>query len=358
MNEPPTHSLPIPRRVARESGLPWLTGGFPLYLAPMAGFTDAVYRQLCKEHGADVMVTEFVLADALLRGHPKAWDMLDFSPEQRPMGVQIFGSDPAVMAEAARRIVGKLAPDFLDINCGCPADRITDMNAGSSLLRDLPRLAAIVEAVGKACAPVPVTVKIRIGWDEANIVASEAARLAEEAGARVIAVHGRTKKQGYSGDANWDVINQVASERGVPVIGNGSVARAEDVRRWRDSSPVSGLMIGRAALGYPWLFQEIKHTLIHGTPPPPPPTEERWNTLLRYAKLLMEMPNGGRPMDDLSTCRPRLLKITKGMKGGRILRQEMSRVLQISDLGRLREEHLARAAQEPEGDAHVEDTTA
>ncbi|MFW6353070.1 MAG: tRNA dihydrouridine synthase [Verrucomicrobiota bacterium] len=183
--------------------LPWFENGrFPLYLAPMAGFTDVVFRDLCKAYGADVMVTEFVMANKFLdpRGAEQAWETVDFSPAQRPMGVQIFGSEPAKMGEAARRIVDRLAPDFIDLNYGCPAPKVVDNCAGSSLLLDLPRLAgvasAVVEAVG---AEVPVTAKIRLGWDAERLVAVEACRRLEGVGIEAIAIHGRTKVQGYRG---------------------------------------------------------------------------------------------------------------------------------------------------------------
>ncbi|HVU38551.1 MAG TPA: tRNA-dihydrouridine synthase family protein, partial [Opitutales bacterium] len=262
--------------------LPWLGAGrFPLYLAPMAGFTDSPFRRRCKEQGADVMVTEFANAEGLVRGTPMAWSDLHFTAEERPLGVQIFGGDPALMAEAARRVVAQLRPDFMDLNFGCPADKITCRNAGSSLLRDLPLLEKIAAAVVNA-VPLPVTAKIRLGWDENSIVAPEAARRLEGVGIRALAIHGRTKEQGYRGGADWRVITEVAAAVTIPVIGNGSVDTPAMAARLRKETALAGLMIGRAALGYPWIFRELRAGLEGRPPPPPPSLAERWGLLLRY----------------------------------------------------------------------------
>ena len=183
--------------------LPWFENGkFPLYLAPMARFTDVVFRQLCKEQGADVMVTEFVQADAIIRGDDRLWETVDFTEAQRPMGIQIFGSNPGSMGQAARLLTDRMQPDFIDINFGCPAERVICMDAGSSMLRNLPKLAKVTAAVVQAVPETPVTVKIRTGWDERSIVAKEVGHIAESEGAQVLTIHGRTKEQGYRGEAN------------------------------------------------------------------------------------------------------------------------------------------------------------
>ncbi|NBD38776.1 MAG: tRNA dihydrouridine synthase DusB, partial [Verrucomicrobia bacterium] len=236
---------------AANSRLPFFNGPeFPLYLAPMAGFTDCAFRELCKAFGADVMVTEFVMANKFLdeRSEDKAWRMVDFTPEQRPMGVQIFGGEPEKMAEAADRIADRVQPDFIDINYGCPAPKVVNNCAGSSLLRDPCRLQDVAQTVVRRVTDrLPVTAKIRIGWDENSINAVEVSRRLEDAGIEAVAVHGRTKEQGYSGEADWKVIHAVADTLSVPVIGNGSIRSAEDVRRIRTADKVQGLMIGRRA---------------------------------------------------------------------------------------------------------------
>ncbi len=321
--------------------LPWFKdNAFPLYLAPMARYTDTVYRQLCKRHGADVMVTEFVMADSLLYGGADAWRTVDFTDGQRPMGVQIFGSSAERMAKAARLIEERMRPDFIDINCGCPADRVTDQNAGSSLLRDPAQLARIAETVIQAIPATPVTVKIRLGWDAQSIVALEVGRRLQDVGIQALTVHGRTKEQGYSGEACWQSINEVAAALEIPVVGNGDIRCCEDVKRIRETSPVAGVMIGRGALGYPWIFGEIKHYLRHGTIPPPPPASIRWQTMLDYARLLLEGPFQHKSPDDIRWMRPRLKALTKDMKGGKKLRLAIDTLSSLSGLETLAREQI------------------
>ncbi len=329
--------------------LPWFDNeAFPLYLAPMAGFTDVVFRQLCKEQGADVMVTEFVMANKFLdpRGAATAWETVDFSPDQRPMGVQIFGSEPEKMAEAAARIEERMQPDFIDINYGCPAPRVVDNCAGSSLLLDLPRMGRVAESVVKAVAPTtPVTAKIRLGWDENQIVAIDACRRLEDVGVQAIAIHGRTKVQGYRGNADWDRIEAAAASVEVPVIGNGAVEGVplgEHLARVRNRGKVRGLMIGRAALGYPWIFHEVKTYLETGTVPEPPTLDERWEVLVRYCRALMERPAHADRWDRLNWMRSRLKAFAKFLPGCRQLRLELDQVETFADLTALAERHRRR----------------
>src|ERR1700761_8145101 len=228
--------------------LPWFQDRFPLYLAPMAGVTDTIFRQLCKEQGADVMVTEFVSAEGVFRRNERTLEYLEFEDVERPLGVQIFGGDPEHLGEAARMIVEWKQPDFIDLNFGCPVNKVVSKNGGSSLLRDCPLLERVARAVVRAVAPFPVTAKIRIGWDAQSINAPTTARILEDCGIRAVAVHGRTKEQGYRGEADWDVIAQVAAAVRIPVIGNGDIAGARDLER-RKASGIRGAMIGRAAMG-------------------------------------------------------------------------------------------------------------
>src|SRR5215213_5675834 len=187
--------------------LPWFEGGnFPLYLAPMAGVSDKIFRQLCKDFGADVLVTEFVSAEGVFRRNERTRDYLDFDECERPLGVQLFGANAEHMAEAARHVMDWVAPDFIDLNFGCPVNKVVTKNGGSALLKDCPTLAAVAGAVVKAVAPVPVTAKIRIGWDDNSINAASVARILEDVGIAAVAVHGRTRAQGYSGAADWNVI--------------------------------------------------------------------------------------------------------------------------------------------------------
>ena len=323
--------------------LPWFQNGqFPLYLAPMARFTDIVFREFCKEQGVDVMVTEFVQADALTREDPKLWETVDFTEAQRPMGVQIFGSNPESMANAARMLTDRLRPDFIDINFGCPADRVICMDAGSSMLRNPERLGQVTSAVVKAVPQTPVTVKIRTGWDDDNIVAKEVGRITESEGAQALAIHGRTKEQGYRGDANWPIIAEVANELTIPVIGNGNITCAADVIRIREQTNCAGLMIGRAALGYPWIFRDIKHYLKYGEVPEPPSIAERWETIIEYTRRIMARPFREKKHGDLRWMRPKLIALTKGMEGSRKIRSSLGQVNQIDDLERVAHAHTAQ----------------
>ncbi|MFW5874198.1 MAG: tRNA dihydrouridine synthase DusB [Verrucomicrobiota bacterium] len=323
--------------------LPWFQNiSFPLYLAPMARFTDVVFRQFCKEQGADVMVTEFVQADALTRDDPRLWETVDFTEEQRPMGVQIFGSNPVTMGEAARLLTDRIRPDFIDINFGCPADRVICMDAGSSMLRNPRRLGKVAAAVVRAVPETPVTVKIRTGWDDDTIVAKEVGHIVESEGAQALAIHGRTKEQGYRGEANWPIIAEVAEALGIPVIGNGNIRSAQDVVRIRETTRCAGLMIGRAALGYPWIFRDIKHYLRHGTVPEPPGVAERWDTIIQYTRSIMARPFRQERHDDLRWMRPKFIALTKGMEGSRKIRGALTTVRQIEDLERIAAMHIAR----------------
>lgn len=319
----------------RTARMPWFGGPtLPLYLAPMAGFTDFAFRELCKEQGADVMVTEFVMANKFLdpRGEADAWETVDFAPQQRPMGVQIFGSEPEKMAEAAERIVNRLAPDFLDINYGCPAPKVVDNCAGSSLLKDPCRLQAVARAVVERVGDrLPVTAKIRIGWDAGSVNAVAVSRLLEAAGIEAIAVHGRTREQGYRGEADWEAIRAVAEAVAVPVIGNGSLRNAADVRLHCGESRLQGLMIGRAALGYPWIFREIKHALATGNSLPPPTVEERWSALTRYCEALTVHRRKGR-WDALNWMRPRLKAFVRDFPGSKALRRQLESVTTVEEL--------------------------
>lgn len=322
--------------------LPWFDNGkFPLYLAPMARFTDIVFRQFCKEQGADVMVTEFVQADAIIRGDERLWETVDFTEQQRPMGIQIFGSNPSSMGEAARMLVDRMQPDFIDINFGCPAERVICMDAGSSMLRNLPKLAKVTSTVINAVPETPVTVKIRTGWDDDSIVAKEVGHIAESEGAQALAIHGRTKVQGYRGEANWPIIAEVAEELTIPVIGNGNIRSAQDVIQIRKQTKCAGLMIGRAAIGYPWIFRDIKQYLAHGKVPQPPDIAERWKTIIDYTRGIMSRPFREQNHSDLRWMRPKFIALTKGMPGSRKVRTGLGTVVQIEDLERVAAEHIA-----------------
>ncbi len=314
--------------------LPWFRdNAMPLYLAPMAGVTDPIFRTLCKEAGADVMVTEFVSSEGVLQAWERNRRYVEFEQAHRPLGVQIFGSVPEHMAAAARIIVDALHPDFLDINAGCPVPKVVGKNGGSSLLRDLPLLqriaAAVVRELGSDC---PVTAKIRIGWDAQNINAPEAVERLEQAGVAAIAIHGRTRSQQYGGAADWEMIDRCARAASVPIIGNGDIATPEDVCRLRHDTAVSGLMIGRAAMNAPWLFRRAKAALSSGCIPPEPSPGERLDFMLRHTRMALESHHYGEELTTMRAMRARLLAYAKGIPGTKPLRPRLSRVASYAEL--------------------------
>jgi nifR3 family TIM-barrel protein len=308
----------------------------------MARHTDVAFRQLCKEQGADVMVSEFVQSEALIRGNAKAWEMVDFTETQRPMGVQIFGATPASMAQAARQVCDRVRPDFLDLNFGCPAHKVIEQNAGSGLLRCPALLYDLVKAVKDAIPDVPLTAKMRLGWDYESVVAVEVAVRLEQLGVEAIAVHGRTKEQGYSGEAHWGYIAQVAAAVSIPVIGNGDVKDGVSAKRRHEESGVSGLMVGRAALSNPWIFNEIKAALAgQGELTPVITAQKRWDAIIRLSELTLEVHASRLGSRDVRWMLDRLHPLTHGLPGSRKIRDRMRGCLSLDDLRQLRAEHLA-----------------
>ena len=324
---------------------------FPLFLAPMAGVGDTVFRQICKGHGADVLTTEFVSADGILHRNERTSDFVEFDPAiERPLGVQLFGGDPAKLAEAARAVLDWKQPDFIDLNFGCPVNKVVAKNGGSSLLKDCPLLEkvarSVVDAVAAHAPAVPVTAKIRIGWDDASINAVRVARLLEDCGIRRLAVHGRTRAQSYSGEANWNVIAEVTeSVATMPLIGNGDLASAHDVKRRRAALPrLAGVMIGRAAMGAPWIFSQTKTFLATGEILPPPSLEERWAMIREHCRLMVQKRRHGGERAAMSSMRARLMAYTRGMEGSRALRDNLAHVSSLAEFDDIAAAHLASAS--------------
>jgi nifR3 family TIM-barrel protein len=306
----------------------------------MAGVTDTIFRQLCKEQGADVMVTEFVSAEGIFRRNERTMEYLEFVEAERPLGVQLFGGDPAHLGEAARMVADWKQPDFIDLNFGCPVNKVVSKNGGSSLLRDCPLLERVARAVVQAAAPLPVTAKIRIGWCEQTVNATTTARLLEDCGVQAIAVHGRTKEQGYSGAANWDVIAEVAASVRVPVIGNGDIAGAADAVR-ATRCGVRGLMIGRAAMSAPWIFREIKQFLAAGETVAAPALDEQWAFIIRHCRWKVE--SEGSELHAMQAMRTRLMAYSRGMPEAKQLRFRFAHVASLAELEDIAAENLARA---------------
>lgn len=239
-------------------------GKEPLFLAPMEDVTNKVFRQLCKSYGADLVYTEFVSADALIREIDKTIKKIDIGEDERPIGIQLYGKDIDTMVEAAR-IAEEVNPDLIDINFGCPVKKIATKGAGAGLLRDIPKMIAITQAVVKAVNK-PVTVKTRLGWDESSKNIIEIAERLQDVGIQALTIHGRTRAQMYSGEADWTLIGKVKNNPriSIPIIGNGDVTDPLKAKYFFYNFGVDALMIGRGAIGRPWIFREIKHFLNTG----------------------------------------------------------------------------------------------
>jgi tRNA-dihydrouridine synthase B len=325
--------------------LPWFANDrFPLYLAPMAGVTDVIFRQICKELGADVMVTEFVSAEGIMQADNRTRKYTEFTEEQRPVGVQLFGGDGERMGEAAKKIIDWKRPDFIDINFGCPVNKVVAKNGGSSLLKDCPVLTAVATGVVRAVGgQVPVTAKMRIGWDEKSVNAVEVARILQDCGMSAIAVHGRTRAQGYGGAADWEVIDAVARAVSVPVIGNGDITCGADVARRKRETAVSGVMIGRAAMQNPWVFREAKHFLETGEESVGIDLEERWELVLRHCRMAVTSNRYGNEKQTLTAMRSRLMAYCKGFPGARELRQKLCHVGSVTEVEELASFSISRS---------------
>ena len=331
--------------------LPWFQDRFPLYLAPMAGITDTTFRQLCKGYGADVMVSEFVSSEGIFRKNERTMEYLDFEESERPLGIQLFGGDPEHLAEAAKIVLDWKRPDFLDINFGCPVNKVVSKNGGSSILRDCPLLARIAGAIVKAVAPHPVTAKIRIGWSADTINATTTARILEDCGIQAVAVHGRTKEQGYSGEADWNVIAQVAEAVRIPVIGNGDIVTAHDVEHRKNTTRIAGIMIGRTAMQHPWVFREIRHYIDTGTHLAPPSLAEIWAHIRRHCAMEiarqklqprgLEAP-GSAELHAMQSMRTQLMSYSRGMDGARQLREKFAHVASLAQLDDIAAENIAQ----------------
>jgi tRNA-dihydrouridine synthase B len=259
----------------------------PILLAPMAGVTDYSFRILCKELGAGVVYSEFVSAHGIIRENINTLELIKFNEEERPIGVQIFGDYPDVMAKAAKYVVDHFEPDILDINYGCPVPKITKKGAGSAALKDLALMKDITQAVVATIPKVPVTVKMRAGWDLQSIIVEEAGDLLQKAGVKAIALHPRTARQTYKGTANWKLIKLLKETVSIPVIGNGDIKTPQDVFRMYEQTGCDAIMIGRAALGNPWFFKQA-NALLNGKNAPDPTIQERVDLCKRHFDLLLE----------------------------------------------------------------------
>lgn len=250
-------------------------GEFPLLLAPMEDVSDPPFRAVCKEGGADLMYTEFVSSEGLIRDAAKSVQKLDIFEYERPIGIQLFGSDIETMGECSR-IASNAHPDLIDINYGCPVKQVACRGAGAALLQDIPKMVKMTEAVVKA-THLPVTVKTRLGWDESTKNVQEVAERLQDIGIKALTIHGRTRVQMYKGEADWTLIGRLKENPRIqiPIFGNGDIDSPEKAVEYRNRFGIDGIMIGRASIGYPWIFNEIKHFMRTGEHLLPPTTAER-----------------------------------------------------------------------------------
>jgi tRNA-dihydrouridine synthase B len=255
-------------------------------LAPMEDVTDMPFRIICKRMGADIVYTEFISSDGLIRDARRSLEKLELAEEEHPVSIQIFGGDIDTM-KAAAEMAEESGPDFIDINCGCWVRNVVARNAGAALLKDPPAMAAMTKALVETVG-LPVTVKTRLGWDKNNIIIVDVAKRLEDAGAAALTVHCRTRDMGHSGDADWSWIPLIRQAISIPVILNGDVETAQDVQRAFSQTGCNAVMIGRAAIGNPFVFREARHLLDTGTMPPPPGFEERIRTCLEHLRLQLK----------------------------------------------------------------------
>lgn len=296
-------------------------------LAPMAGVADRSFRRLCREFGAAYTVSELISSKAVSLNDKKSLGMMNITDSERPVGLQLFGSDPDTMAAAA--VSGmQFKPDFIDINMGCPAPKVAGNGGGSALMKD-PQLAeSIVKAVVGAVS-IPVTVKMRSGWDESSVNAVELAKRCEQAGAKLITVHGRTKTQMYFPPVNMDIIKEVKRAVSIPVVGNGDIFTAKDAANMYEYTGCDFVMVGRGAMGAPWIFRQINAWMFEGVTVPDPPLSERMRVLMKQAAMTVEDKGEKNAMREM---RKHAAWYMKGVRGAAAYRNECGQLTTLEQL--------------------------
>lgn len=285
---------------------------FPLLLAPMEDVSDPPFRAVCKDNGADLMYSEFISSEGLIRDAMKSKQKLDFSEEERAFGIQIFGGDEEAMAMSAR-ICETVNPDLVDINFGCPVKKVVSKGAGAGVLKDIDLMVRLTAAVVKS-THLPVTIKTRLGWDDQTKNIEEVAERMQDCGVKAITIHGRTRSQLYKGEADWTLIAKVKNNPRIqiPVFGNGDIDSPQKAMDYKNRFGVDGIMIGRAAIGYPWIFREIKHYAATQTLLPPPTLEERVAVCIKHLRRSIEWKG---PVVGINEMRRHYTNYLKGLPG-------------------------------------------
>jgi nifR3 family TIM-barrel protein len=305
-----------------------VTHDCPLHLAPMAGVSESPFRQICRRYGADVVVSEFISSVGISLGIERVLAEMRFEPVERPIGIQIYGADAGIMANAAGMVTELFEPDFVDVNFGCPVKKVVKNNGGSGCLKDMTLVRGIIRAVRDATR-LPVTVKIRSGWDETQRDPVAIALRCEEAGAQALTLHPRTRTQMYQGNANWDEIARVVAALAIPVIGNGDIRTPEDVVAMRNHTRCAGIMIARGSFGNPWVFAQARDLLDGRTKRPDPTPDERFETALEHARLALRLQGDTRKT--ALEFRKHFGWYTKGLPGASELRQRLFAIASMAE---------------------------
>ena len=314
----------------------------PLFLAPMAGVSESPFRLIARRFGADVVVSEFISAVGVSRGIHALFDDMRFEEAERPIGIQLYGADAAIMAQAAEMVTTVCKPDFLDVNFGCPVKKVVRNNGGSGCLKDLGLVAGILRAV-RGATHLPVTVKIRSGWDEATRDPVSIALRCQDAGAQALTLHARTRTQMFAGKASWDEIAAVVAALQIPVIGNGDIQTPEDVVAMRRHTGCAGVMIARGSFGNPWLFAQARDLLASRSKRPDPTPAERFGVALEHARLALRLQGDSRKT--ALEFRKHLGWYTKGLPAASELRQRLFAIESMAEAETIFADYLAESVE-------------